>query len=97
MRRTQVWREDGRVLLTTTVVERDDAPALSDAVTSATSPMPCASTSGITTRTVHIGESRTPGPAPAADPISKPATITRLTIRRRDRLGGLLHEYEHAA
>jgi putative transposase len=27
----------------------------------------------------------------------RPATITRLTIRRRDRLGGIIHEYEHAA
>lgn len=29
--RTAAWREDGRILLATTVVERDDAPALSDA------------------------------------------------------------------
>jgi transposase len=31
------------------------------------------------------------------EPITDPATITSLRIRRRDRLGGLLHEYEHAA
>jgi hypothetical protein len=30
-------------------------------------------------------------------PITDPATITHLHIHRRDRLGGLLHEYEHAA
>jgi hypothetical protein len=35
------------------------------------------------------------GPLP--DPITTQATTTRLTIRRRDRLSGLLHEYEHAA
>lgn len=32
-----------------------------------------------------------------SEPITDPATITPLLIRRRDRLGGLLHEYEHAA
>ena len=34
-----------------------------------------------------------PLPAPVADPDK----IARLDIRRRDRLGGVLHEYEHAA
>jgi transposase InsO family protein len=34
---------------------------------------------------------------PLPEPITDPATITRLHIRRHDRLGGLLHEYEHAA
>jgi putative transposase len=30
-------------------------------------------------------------------PICEPDTIARLDIRRRDRLGGILHEYRHAA
>lgn len=30
-------------------------------------------------------------------PITEPNRITRLDIRRRDRLGGTLHEYEHVA
>jgi putative transposase len=30
-------------------------------------------------------------------PIADPGKITRLDIRRRDRLGGILHEYQHAA
>jgi acyl dehydratase len=30
--RTRIWREDGRLLLVATVADRDDAPALSDAV-----------------------------------------------------------------
>jgi len=30
-------------------------------------------------------------------PITNPATITHLHIRRRDRLGGIIHEYDHAA
>nr|WP_211469168.1 integrase core domain-containing protein [Actinocrinis puniceicyclus] len=30
-------------------------------------------------------------------PITDPGQITHLDIRRRDRLGGTLHEYEHAA
>lgn len=34
-------------------------------------------------------------PLPA--PIIEPGQIGRLDIRRRDRLGGILHEYEHAA
>ncbi|MET8993513.1 integrase core domain-containing protein [Nonomuraea wenchangensis] len=33
----------------------------------------------------------------APDPITKPARILDLNIRRHDRLGGILHEYSHAA
>ena len=33
----------------------------------------------------------------APEPITEPARIIHLDIRRRDRLGGTLHEYEHAA
>ncbi|MGV9384930.1 integrase core domain-containing protein [Nonomuraea sp. NPDC003707] len=31
------------------------------------------------------------------DPITDPARIVDLNIRRRDRLGGVFHEYSHAA
>jgi putative transposase len=34
---------------------------------------------------------------PLPEPITVPGTITRLDIHRRDRLGSVLHEYEHAA
>ncbi|WP_218011016.1 integrase core domain-containing protein [Herbidospora mongoliensis] len=34
---------------------------------------------------------------PVPDPNTDPERITSLTIRRRDRLGGILHEYSHAA
>jgi putative transposase len=34
---------------------------------------------------------------PAPDPITDPGRITDLNIRRRDQLGGVLHEYSHAA
>ncbi|WP_371794093.1 helix-turn-helix domain-containing protein [Streptomyces sp. NBC_01718] len=34
---------------------------------------------------------------PLPTPITDPHGITRLDIRRRDRLGGTLHEYQHAA
>jgi hypothetical protein len=34
-------------------------------------------------------------PLPA--PITDPDQLTRLNIQRRDRLGGILYEYEHAA
>src|SRR4051812_37026965 len=35
--------------------------------------------------------------APLPEPITDPDRITHLNIHRRDRLGGILHEYEHAA
>jgi putative transposase len=34
---------------------------------------------------------------PAPEPITEQAWVIHLGIRRRDRLGGILHEYEHAA
>jgi len=34
---------------------------------------------------------------PLPEPITDPDRFTHLTIHRRDRLGGILHEYEHAA
>jgi transposase InsO family protein len=42
-----------------------------------------------------ITNARPPNPLPA--PIADPAQLTNLGIRRSDRLGGILHEYEHAA
>jgi hypothetical protein len=30
-------------------------------------------------------------------PITDPARIANLDIRRNDRLGGIIHEYQHAA
>lgn len=35
--------------------------------------------------------------APLPEPITDPDRLARLNIHRRDRLGGILHEYEHAA
>ena len=34
---------------------------------------------------------------PVPEPISEPGKIRHLEVRRRDRLGGALHEYHHAA
>ena len=34
---------------------------------------------------------------PLPEPITDSDRLTQLDIRRRDRLGGILHEYEHAA
>jgi transposase InsO family protein len=34
---------------------------------------------------------------PLPEPITDPARLAHLHIHRRDRLGGILHEYEHAA
>ena len=42
-----------------------------------------------------IANARPLHPLPA--PLTDPDRITRRDIRRRDRLGGILHEYEHAA
>lgn len=41
---------------------------------------------------------RTPDPwARPPDPITDPGQLTRLDIRRRDHLSGIIHEYEQAA
>ena len=34
---------------------------------------------------------------PLPEPIAEPGQIARLEIRRQDRLGGIFHEYRHAA
>ena len=34
---------------------------------------------------------------PLPEPINEPAQVARLDVRRRDRLGGVLHEYQQAA
>lgn len=34
---------------------------------------------------------------PLPEPVTEPARLARLDVRRRDRLGGVLHEYQHAA
>ena len=38
-----------------------------------------------------------PAAMPAAAQITDPERVADLNIRGRDRLGGILHEYEHAA
>jgi transposase InsO family protein len=45
----------------------------------------------------HRGTSNARPLCPLPQPITDPATTTHLRIHRRDRLGGLLHKYEHAA
>ena len=35
--------------------------------------------------------------APLPEPIADPARLVQLNIHRRDRVSGVLHEYEHAA
>lgn len=45
----------------------------------------------------HRGISNTRPLHPLPEPITDPATVPRLDIRRRDRLGGVIHEYEQAA
>jgi putative transposase len=34
---------------------------------------------------------------PLPEPITKPDRIAHLDVRRHDRLGGILHDYQHAA
>jgi hypothetical protein len=34
---------------------------------------------------------------PLPEPVTEPATLRHLNIRRHDRLGGLLHDYQKAA
>ena len=45
----------------------------------------------------HQGITNTRPLAPLPEPITDPDRLTHLNIHRRDRLGGILHEYEHAA
>ena len=45
----------------------------------------------------HQGIANARPRVPVPEPITKPDQLTQLRIHRRDRLGGLLHEYEHAA
>jgi putative transposase len=45
----------------------------------------------------HRGISNARPLHPLPEPITDSDTITRLDVRRRDRLGGVLHEYERAA
>jgi transposase InsO family protein len=44
----------------------------------------------------HRGISNARPLHPLPEPISNPVTIMHLSIHRRDRLGGIIHEYEHA-
>jgi putative transposase len=45
----------------------------------------------------HRGISNCRPLRPLPEPITVSNKITRLDVSRRDRLGGILHEYEHAA
>jgi hypothetical protein len=45
----------------------------------------------------HRGISNARPLQPLPEPITDPAAITHLAIRRRDRLGGIIHEYQRAA
>jgi hypothetical protein len=45
----------------------------------------------------HRGPSNARPLHPLPEPITDPATIKHLHIHRHNRLGGILHEYEHAA
>jgi transposase InsO family protein len=45
----------------------------------------------------HQGIANTRPLHPLPAPITDPGQISRLDIRKRDRLGGILHEYQHAA
>ncbi|MGI5518542.1 hypothetical protein [Streptomyces sp. CA-106131] len=61
-------------------------------------------------RTVHDQQVRALGDAgphrtlasaaplrPLPEPITDPDRLTHLEVHRRDRLGGILHEYQHAS
>jgi putative transposase len=45
----------------------------------------------------HRGISNARPLHPLPDPITDPGQLARLDIQRRDRLGGIIHEYKHAA
>ncbi|MFI0353222.1 hypothetical protein [Actinomadura sp. 9N407] len=67
-------------------------------LTSATWFMHCASSRPSITSIGLIRASRTPGRAlPCPRPITDLKQMTRLDVRRRHRLGGILNQYENAA
>jgi putative transposase len=45
----------------------------------------------------HQGIANTRPPSPLPPPITDPDQMAQLNIRRHQRLGSILHEYEHAA
>ncbi|MEU4245762.1 integrase core domain-containing protein [Actinoplanes sp. NPDC026619] len=45
----------------------------------------------------HRGIANSRPRRPLPDPITEPVKLTHLNVHRQDRLGGLLHEYDHAA
>ncbi|MFJ1610147.1 integrase [Streptomyces sp. NPDC088253] len=45
----------------------------------------------------HQGIANAAPPRPLPAPIAGPEKITRLDIRRHERLGGILHDYQFAA
>jgi putative transposase len=45
----------------------------------------------------HQGIANARSPCPLPPRIADPDKLAHVKIRRRDRLGGILHEYEHAA
>ena len=45
----------------------------------------------------HRGIANTRPLQPLPEPITSPDTVMHLNTRRRDRLGGITHEYQHAA
>ncbi|MCN0152524.1 transposase [Salinispora arenicola] len=45
----------------------------------------------------HQGTANARPLAPLPEPITDPDRLIHLSIHRRDRLGGIPHEYEHAA
>ena len=66
--------------------------------TSATTCTRRGSSSTSTTSTAPTGPSGLPHRyARYPEPMANPERITHLDVRRRDRLGGILHEYRHAA
>jgi hypothetical protein len=53
--------------------------------------------SGSVVESLHRGIAVARPLRPLPEPITDPAALTRMDVRRQDRLGGLLHEYENAA
>jgi hypothetical protein len=45
----------------------------------------------------HRGISNARPLHPLPEPIAAPEAVTHLNIHRHDRLGGIIHEYQHAA
>jgi hypothetical protein len=89
--RPQRW-----LLIVTTATESTQPPSTRSSKTK-TSPSSRPASAFYNRRRAHRARRVAAPLRPLPQPITEPAQFDHLDIRRRDRLGGIVHEYRHAA